>query len=162
MMDKKIQDAFNDQVNEETFSSYLYLSMSAWFDSVNLHGFAHWMRSQAREETGHAMKFFKHIIERGGRVELKAVAQPQAVWASPLEAFEAAYKHELHITSRIGTLMAMALEQKDYASQSFLKWFVDEQVEEEANTDGVVQKLRMAGEAAGALFIIDRELAARS
>lgn len=161
MISKKIQDEFNAQIGEEMFSAHLYLSMSAWFESVNLRGFANWMRVQAGEESAHAMKFFGFICERGGRVELGAVAKPQAEWKTPLEAFEAAFAHEQHITSRIDSLMTLAVSEKDYASQSFLKWFVDEQVEEEAHADEIVQKLKMTGGAPGGLYIIDRELAGR-
>lgn len=161
MISKKIQDEFNAQIGEELFSSHLYLSMSAWFESVNLRGFAHWMRVQAGEESAHAMKFFDFICERGGRVEMGAIAKPQTEWKTPLEAFEAAFAHEQHITSRIDGLMTLAVSEKDYASQSFLKWFVDEQVEEEAHADEVVQKLKMTGGAPNGLYIIDRELAGR-
>lgn len=161
MMVKKVQDAFNAQINEEIFSSYLYLAMSAWFESGNLAGFAKWMRIQSQEENAHAMKFFSHIIERGGKVALKAIAEPASIWKTPLEAFEAALAHEKHISARIDDLMNLAIVQKDHASASFLKWFVDEQVEEESHADAVVQKLRLAKDATGALFMIDRELAAR-
>lgn len=161
MISKKIQDEFNAQIGEEMFSSHLYLSMSAWFESVNLGGFSHWMRVQAAEESAHAMKFFDFICERGGRVELGAITKPQADWKTPLEAFEAALAHEQHITSRIDSLMTLAVSEKDYASQSFLRWFVDEQVEEEAHADEVVQKLRMTGDAPGGLYMVDRELAGR-
>ncbi len=161
MIAKIVQDDFNKQINEEIFSSYLYLSMSAWFESVNLPGFAKWMKVQSHEENIHAMKFFSHIIERGGKVALAAISKPAAVWKSPLEAFEAALAHEKHITARINGLMDLAIAEKDHASASFLKWFVDEQVEEEANAEAIVQKLRLAKDAAGALFMIDRELSAR-
>ena len=161
-MDRKVLDEFNAQINEEAFSAYLYLAMAAWFESVNLPGFAKWMRVQSQEETAHAMKFFSFIVERGGKVALKAVAQPAAKWKSPLEAFKAALAHEEHITARIGTLMDLSIAVKDHASASFLKWFVDEQVEEEAHAGAIVQKLTLAGDNTGALFMLDRELGARS
>lgn len=162
MIGKKLLDEFNLQINEEAFSSYLYLSMSAWFTSVNLPGFASWMSVQSREENAHALKFFSHILERGGRVGLEAIARPTPEWKTPLEAFEAALAHEKHITARISGLMDLAIAEKDHASASFLKWFVDEQVEEEANADAVVQKLLFTKDAPGALFMIDRELSARA
>lgn len=162
MMDRKVLDEFNAQINEEAFSAYLYLAMAAWFESVNLPGFAKWMRVQSQEETAHAIKFFSFIVERGGKVALKAIAQPTAKWKTPLEAFKAALAHEEHITARIGTLMDLSIAVKDHASASFLKWFVDEQVEEEAHADSIVQKLVLAGDSTGALFMLDRELGARS
>ncbi|HOA05406.1 MAG TPA: ferritin [Candidatus Fermentibacter daniensis] len=162
MIGKKLLDEFNAQINEEAFSAYLYLSMSAWFESVNLPGFASWMAAQSREENDHAMKFFSHILERGGKVSLEAIAKPTPEWKTPLEAFEAALAHEKHITGRINGLMDLAIAEKDHASASFLRWFVDEQVEEEASMDAVVQKLLLTKNAPGALFMIDRELAARN
>ncbi len=162
MMRDSTTKAFNSQIGEEVFSSWLYLSMAAWFESVNLPGFAGWMRVQSREETAHALKFFNYMTERGGRVELGSVAAPQQSWSSPLEAFEAAYAHELHISGCIDRLMDLALAEKDHASASFLKWFVDEQVEEEASADSIVQKLRLAKDAPGALLMLDRELGARA
>lgn len=161
MIKKKVQKAFNDQINEELFSSYLYLSMSAWFEDRNLPGFGNWMRVQAQEEVAHAMKFYHHILERGGEVKLQAISGPDTEWENPLSAFQAAYKHEQHITDRIDTLLELAIEEKDHAAQSFLKWFVDEQVEEEATADGVVQQLTLAKEAPGALFMLDREFGQR-
>ncbi|HRY61945.1 MAG TPA: ferritin, partial [Candidatus Fermentibacter sp.] len=101
MMDRKVLDEFNAQINEEAFSAYLYLAMAAWFESVNLPGFAKWMRVQSQEETAHAMKFFSFIVERGGKVALKDIAQPTAKWKTPIEAFKAALAHEEHITARI-------------------------------------------------------------
>lgn len=162
MISDKLQQELNIQINEELFSSYLYLAMSAWFESVNLHGFAHWMRVQAREENAHAEKFYKYIVERGGRVILKAIAEPKVEWASPLAAFEAAYSHERHITSRIYGLVDAATLEKDHATTNFLQYFVKEQVEEEASADGVVQILKMVGESTQGLFLLDRQLAARS
>jgi len=161
MIDKKMQKALGDQINAEMYSFYLYLSMSAWFESVNLHGFAHWMKIQSREEMAHAMKIYDFVIERGGRPDFAAIEKPAATWTTPLAAFQAAYKHELVITASIYKLAELAAAIKDHATASFLKWFIDEQVEEQANSDAVVQKLRLAGDATGALFMIDRELAAR-
>jgi ferritin len=161
MIKKKIQDAFNKQINEEIFSSYLYLSMSAYFESENLKGFANWMRVQAQEELVHAMKFFAFIADRGGQVILAGLKAPQTRWASPLAAFEAAYKHEQHITGRINDLVALSMKENDYASHTFLQWFVTEQVEEEASADEVVQKLKMVKSSPDALYMLDKEMGTR-
>ena len=162
MMKEPIEKAFNEQINAETFSAYLYWSMSAWFETINLSGAAAWMRAQAQEEMLHAMKFFHHINERGGAGKLTAIEAPQTEWDSPLAAFEAAYKHEQYISQRIDDLVTLAREQKDYACESMLQWFTDEQVEEEATVDQVVQQLKLSKEAPGALFMIDRELGQRT
>jgi ferritin len=157
----KLQKALNDQINAELFSSYLYLSMSAYFESQDLPGFANWMRVQAREEDLHVQKFFDYIVERGGRVMLEAIAKPRTEWGSALEAFEEALAHERSISARISDLVELALEQKDRATHSFLQWFVDEQVEEEASADQVVKAVRLGGGQPVAMLMLDRELAAR-
>jgi ferritin len=162
MIKDKIQQEINKQINEEFFSAYLYLSMAAHFKSVNLNGFANWMYIQYQEEIEHGMKFFNYLDERGGKVELEAIEKPQIDWESPLAAFEAAYKHEQHITDRINSMMELAIEEHDHATQSFLKWYVDEQVEEEASTEEIVEKLRLIGESKNGLFMLDRELGQRS
>ena len=161
MISKKMQDALNKQINEEMYSSYLYLQMSAWFQSANLCGFAHWMQVQSQEETAHAMKLYSHILQRGGQVALAAIAEPEAEWASPLAAFEAAYKHERHITGCFDKLLALAAQAKDNAAAVFLQWYVTEQVEEEANASLIVEKLKSIKDAPGGLIMLDRELAAR-
>lgn len=161
MISKKMEKALNTQINEELFSAYLYLSMSAWFESINLKGFAGWMRIQAQEEVGHAMKIYGFIQERGGKVSLQAIKGPEIAWESPLAAFEGAYKHERHITGCIDKLVNQAITEKDHATSNFLQWFVGEQVEEEASADEVVQMLKLAGKQPGALFMIDRELGQR-
>jgi ferritin len=161
MISKKMQDAFVDQINEELFSSYLYMSMAAWFESRNLRGMAQWMRVQAGEEHGHAMKFFDEIVERGGRVKLAEIKAPQFEWKTPIEAFQAALSHEQHITKRINDLTDMAIKEKDHASEIFLQWFVKEQVEEEANADEIVHKFGFIGEAGHGLYMLDKELGAR-
>ena len=160
-MNEKIQEAFNDQINAELYSSYLYLSMAAYFASVNLPGFAHWMKCQAQEEVVHAMKFYDYMNERGGNVVLSAIEGPPTSWASPLNAFEEAYAHEQKVTGLINGLVDLAIEEKDHASNNFLQWFVAEQVEEEDTADGVVQSLKLAGTQGGGLFMIDRELGKR-
>lgn len=161
MINNKIQDALNKQINAELYSSYLYLSMSAYFQSINLNGFANWMRCQAQEELVHAMKFYNFINDRGGTVQLASIEGPPIKWDSPLHAFQDAYAHEGKVTSLINGLVDMAAKQKDHASVTFLQWFVNEQVEEEASADGVVQQLKLAGDAGSGLFMIDRELASR-
>jgi ferritin len=162
MISKKIEEAFNKQINAELYSSYLYLSMSTYFESLSLHGFAGWMRVQAQEEVVHAMKFYSFIVQRGGRVALKGIDAPPVEWASSLAAFEEAYKHEQHVTSLINTLVNLAGEEKDHASNPFLQWFVKEQVEEEASADEIVQQLRMVKDSAGAFIMLDKEMGKRS
>jgi ferritin len=162
MIKKEIQEAFNQQINEEIYSSYLYLSMSAYFESVNLQGFAGWMRVQAQEELVHAMKFYSFIHERGGKVVLKALKAPETEWPSPQGAFEAALKHEQHITGRINDLVALAMKENDHASAIFLQWFVTEQVEEEASAGEVLRKVTMIGDSPGPMFMLDRELGQRT
>ena len=158
---EKIESAFNEQINWELYSAYLYLSMSAYFLSINLNGFANWMRVQALEELTHAMKFFDFINERSGRVTLLETKAPPKEWESPLAAFEDAYEHEQFVSSRINELVNLALEEKDHASNNFLQWFVSEQVEEEASVDAVAQKLKLIGGDGGGLFMLDQELAQR-
>ena len=161
MLDEKIQIALNQQLNAELYSSYLYLSMSAYFQSVNLSGFANWMRIQAQEELVHAMKFYDFINERGSRVMLQPVEGPPTEWSSPLDAFENAYRHEQKVTGLINDLVNLAVKERDHATNIFLQWFVTEQVEEEASADGVVQKLKLLGDASGGLFMLDREMGQR-
>lgn len=161
MMKAKMNEAINKQINEEAFSSYLYLSMSAWFERQNLKGFANWMKVQAQEEAVHAKIFFNHIVERGGEVKLMAIAAPKTEWASPLEAFKDTLEHEKHITSCIHGLMDLALEEKDHAAAIKLQWFVNEQVEEEANAEELLAKVEMIGESKNGIFMMDRELQAR-
>jgi ferritin len=161
MLNKKVEKALNEQINAELYSSYLYLSMAAWFESQNLRGFASWMRVQAREENTHAMKFFDFVNERRGTVTLKEIGAPTREWKSPLAAFEAAFEHEQYITGRINDLVNLATAEKDHATAEMLQWFVKEQVEEEASADSIVQQLKMANNAPGALFMIDHILGER-
>ena len=161
MISKKMEAALNDQINAEFYSAYLYLSMVAYFESLNLPGFAGWMKVQTQEEIMHAMKIYDFINERGGRVKLTSLAEPPVEWESPLDAFEAAYKHEQLVTGRINDLVNLAIAEKDHATNSFLQWFVNEQVEEETSADKVVRELKMAENAPGAMFMIDRELGRR-
>ena len=161
MISPKIEKALNEQINAEMFSAYLYLAMVAYFQDKNLSGFANWMTVQNQEETFHAMKFFRYVSERGGRVTLGAIEKPQFDWESPLAAMEAAQKHEAYITGRINSLVDLAIKEKDHATASFLGWFVDEQVEEEDSVNEVVQKLRLLGSDGGGLFMMDRDMATR-
>jgi len=161
-MNERVEKAFNDQINEELFSAYVYLAMSAHFEAMNLEGFASWMKHQAEEEMEHAMRLFTHVNRRGGRVILKAIGEPPVEYGSPLEAFGKALAHEEHITGTINALYEIALEEKDYPAQQELAWFIDEQVEEEENAGRIVELLKMAGDNKGALLMLDRELAKRS
>ena len=161
MLKPPIQDACNKQINAELFSSYLYLSMAAYFESKDLPGMASWMRVQAQEEVVHAMKFFGFVNERRGRVILKSIGSPKTDWDSPLHVFEAAFKHECGITGLIDNLVDLAVSEKDHATQALLQWFVTEQVEEEATADAVVAKLKMVGDDSMGLIMLDKELGAR-
>jgi len=161
MIKEKNQDALNKQLNAELYSSYLYLSMSAHFESVSLKGFANWMRVQAQEELTHAMKFYDYIHERGGRATLTSIDAPQTQWDSPLAVFEHVYKHEQKVTGLINDLVDLALSEADHATNNFLQWFVTEQVEEESSADEIIQKIKLLGEARGGLFMLDQELKQR-
>jgi ferritin len=162
MLGKAVQDAMNEQIKNELYSAYQYLAMAAYCESANLPGFAHWMRTQAREETEHAMKFYDFILDRSGRVVLQTIDQPVADFSSPLEVFEQALEHEQMVTAMINDLYGLAVTENDYASQTFLQWFVTEQVEEEKNAGDVVETLKMVGDKSEALFLLDRELAGRA
>jgi ferritin len=162
MLPEKMENALNGQLNAELYSAYLYLSMNAYFRSVNLDGFANWMYYQAQEEVTHAMKFYDFINSRGGRVKLSQIDAPATEWNSPLAVFEATLEHEQKVTGLINDLVELALEEHDHATNIFLQWFVSEQVEEEESVGGVLEQLRLMGEAKGCLFMIDRELAKRS
>lgn len=158
---KKMADAFNDQIQAEFQSAYLYLSMAAWFEEESFGGFAHWMRKQYEEELEHAMKMFDYVVERGGRVELKAIEVPQKDWADAKTAFQDTYDHEQKVTSLIYKLVDMAIKEKDHASTEFLSWFVKEQVEEEATASGILAKLEMAGGATPPLLALEHQLGTR-
>ncbi|MBC8469279.1 MAG: ferritin [Planctomycetes bacterium] len=161
MISKKMEEALNEQVNAELYSAYLYLSMESYFKSQNLNGFANWMRVQTQEEVAHATKIYDFINERGGRVTLKAIEGPQTEWDSALAVFKAAYEHEQKVTGLINNLVDLAIKEKDHATNSFLQWFVNEQVEEEASADEIVQQLKMMENAPGGMFMLDRELGQR-
>ncbi len=161
MISKKMADAINGQINKEIYSAYLYLSMSAWSSAKNLKGFAGWFAAQAKEELGHALKFYKYLEEQGAAIRLQAIEAPTATFASPTAAFEATLKHEQFITQSIHKLMDQAIAEKDHATQIVLQWFITEQVEEEANATAIVEKLRLVGEHPHGLFMVDHELSAR-
>lgn len=161
MISEKMQAAFNDQINKELYSEYLYLSMAAYFDSLGLKGFANWMRVQVKEERTHAMMMYTYVHDAGGRVLLQPIEGPPTEWESPLKAFEHTLEHEQFVTSRIHHLMDLAIEEKDHASAAFLQWFVTEQVEEEANATEISQELRLIGNNGQGLLMKDRELATR-
>jgi ferritin len=161
MLSKKLEDALNEQINYETYSAYVYAAMAAYFESVDLPGFASWMKIQVQEEMFHTTKFFHFVFERDGRVRLGAIDEPPFEWDSPLAAFQNAYEHECGVSKRIHALVDLAREEKDHAVENFLAWFVTEQVEEEASTKAVVQQLKFIGDDRQGLFMIDRELGAR-
>jgi ferritin len=161
MLNKTVQDAINQQIKNEVFSAYLYLSMSGYFESVNLPGFASWMRVQYYEELGHALKFFDFVNARGGRVSLYAIDQPTSDFQSSLDVFQQALEHEQKVTGMINNLYALAVKENDYPAQVLLQWFISEQVEEEKTATNIVQQLRMIGDNGSALLILDRELGAR-
>jgi len=161
MLSKKAQDAINEQIKNELYSGYLYLSMSSYFEASNLPGFAHWMRVQAEEEQAHAMKFFDFVNDRGGRVVLQAIDQPPVEFKSPLAVFEQTLEHEKKVTGLINKLYELALKENDYPTQVMLQWFIDEQVEEEKNATQIVETLKMTGETGQALIMLDHALAKR-
>ena len=143
MLNRKMETALNKQINAELYSGYMYLAMSSYFETINLPGFAAWLKAQAGEELAHAMKLYGHVVERGGTVALAAIDKPPAKWASPLKAFEAVYAHECKVTGMINKLADTAAAENDHATSVFLQWFISEQVEEEASADAVLQKLKL-------------------
>ncbi len=162
MLNDEIGKGINDQINAELYSAYLYYSMAAFFESLSLKGFCHWLRVQALEEMTHVQKFFAYLNDRGSRVLLQPIEAPPAEWESPLAVFEAVYAHEVEVTGLINKLMDLALSKSDHASVSFLQWFVSEQVEEEATADEVFQKLKLVEKTEGGLFLLDQEMDQRS
>ena len=161
MISNKMNDALNAQVNAEMFSSYLYLSMSAWCNERSLSGFGNWMRIQAQEELFHGMKIYDYLLERGGQVKLATIDQPSSEWASPLAVIEEVAQHEAKVTGLINDLMEVAIQEKDHASNIFLQWFVEEQVEEESSVGEVLERLKMIGDASAGMFAMDMELGKR-
>lgn len=160
-MDKKLQEAMNEQIKNELYSAYMYLSMAAYFDSMNLDGFASWMKHQAKEEYEHAMKFYEHLNDRGEKVVLKALDQPPFDFSSPLEVFEETLKHEKKVTRMIEELYSLAGKLNDNAALIMLQWFIKEQVEEEKTATSIVDRLKMVGDKPQALLMMDGKLGQR-
>ena len=161
MINTAMQNAMNEQIHKEFFSAYLYLSMAAYFEEKNLAGFAHWMRIQEAEEREHAMKFYNFVLERGGKVILKALEAPKTEWKSTLELFEEAAAHEAMITASIHALYELAMKEKDYSALTMLQWFITEQVEEEKNTADIVANLKLIEDRGTAVLMLDHHLAKR-
>jgi ferritin len=161
MINKKMSDAINNQIQEELYSSYLYLSMAAHFECENLPGFANWMKVQEKEEREHAMKFYNYLYERGSSVVLKAIQQPPSKFKKPIDIFRQVLEHEQKITSLIEKLYELAIKEKDYASQVMLQWFIKEQVEEENNDMEIINQLEMVGDAPAMMMMIDKKLGER-
>jgi ferritin len=162
MVSKKVLDALNSQVNKEMASAYLYMAMSAKSAELGFRGFAHWFMVQYHEEMFHAMKLFAFIQDRGGEVKLAAVEEPKGDFSTPLAMFERTYDHEKFVTKSIHDLYALAVEEKDYATHSFLQWYVAEQVEEEKNDTDILGMLKMAGGNPAGLMFVDKELGSRN
>jgi ferritin len=158
MLSDRMLGALNEQINAELGSAYQYLAMAAFFESLNLEGSAHWMKRQSREEVEHAMRIFEYVHDRDGRVSLGAVAQPQNQFDGPLAVWEAVLKQEQGVTARIHALYALATEEKDYATEVMLQWFVNEQVEEEKQAKSILEQVRMIGASSSAILFVDRHL----
>ena len=161
MIKKPVLDEFNEQIKHEMESAYLYLAMAAWFDSRSLNGMATWMKSQATEEMGHAMRFYNHILDRDGKVVLEPLGIKKLEWNSPVQAFEEALAHERFITERINHLVEVAHSNKDSAAHNFLEWFVEEQIEEEATASKICDDLKLVGDSGYGVLMLDRELGQR-
>lgn len=161
MIKKKMEDAINKQIVKEMFSSNLYLSMAAYFHTINLNGFANWMRLQAQEEMTHALKFFDYLLDRGSSVSIGKIEAPKKAWSSPLNAFEESLAHEISITESINDLADLSISLKDHATHNMLQWFIQEQVEEEATVNEICDRLRLAEGSPGGLFILDHEMKQR-
>jgi len=162
MLNKKIEKEINEQIRLELESAYLYLSMSSYLSSINLNGFAHWMRMQFEEEQMHAMKMYDYVIERGGRIKLEAIASQQDTWNDIIEIFEHTLSHEQGVTARINFLVDLAIEERDHATVNFLQWFIDEQVEEEASVEELLGQLQLINGKGTGLFMLDREAKLRT
>lgn len=161
MLSKSILKEMNEQIKHEFYSAYLYLSMAAYAESINMAGVANWYHIQAGEELEHGMKFFEHIVERGEKVELLAIDKPVVNFPSVKATFDQSYEHELKVTARINLIYNLAVQEKDYASQIFLQWFITEQVEEEKNASEIVGMLKMIGDNVNGLFALDHQLSKR-
>ena len=162
MITKKMVNELNTQINKELYSAYIYLSMAAYSEHIGLKGIANWFTVQYKEETEHAMRIYKYIQEQGAQVRLQAIEQPQTDYKSPVDIFEKTLAHEQYVTKSINGLVDLALKENDHATQIFLQWFVSEQVEEEANDHEILDKLKLIGESGGGLYMLDKELGART
>jgi ferritin len=162
MLKDKIEKALNAQMNFELSSSYLYLAMAAYFESENLSGFAHWMKIQSGEEYGHAMKIYSYINQRNGRVNLSKIEAPKSAWKDAAEVFSETLKHEQKVTSTIDDIVNLTITEKDHATNTYLQWFVTEQVEEEATAMNILEKIKMVGNNKNGLFLLDREMGMRA
>ncbi|MCK4762844.1 MAG: ferritin [Candidatus Aminicenantes bacterium] len=162
MINDKIEKMINEQMNFEIYSAYIYKAMGAYCDSIDLTGFANWFKIQVDEEMFHAQKMYDFLLERGGRPFFTQIAAPPKDWDSVKAAFEHALDHERIVTDRINKIMTAAIGENDHASRSFLNWFVDEQVEEEANVDSILKKLELVKESGHGIFLMDKDLAART
>jgi len=161
MIHKSIEDALNTQINLEQYSSQLYVAMSAHCDSKSFRGFGHWLRVQAQEETAHAMKLVTFVLDRGGQLELKPLSAPPKDFGTIIQVFEKILEHEKSITTSINALFELSRQQKDYASEITLQWYVTEQVEEEANVGQILEQLRAVGEKGGGIWYLDSKMGKR-
>lgn len=161
MISNPLMKEMNEQVKHEFYSSYLYLSMAAYAESLNMTGVAHWFKLQAEEEMEHGMKFYEYILDRGGKVELQAIDKPPVKFASVKEIFDMSYAHEQKVTARINLIYSLAVKENDFAAQAFLQWFVVEQVEEEKNASQIAEMLAMIGDNTNGLFALDHQLSKR-
>lgn len=161
MISKKMEKAFNDQINAELYSEYLYLAMSAYCETIDLPGFASWMLQQSIEERIHAMRFYNFVFDRDGRVELEAIKKPQVEYKSLLDMFENVLKHEQLVTKLIHELYELAVKENDYAAQVELQWFIAEQVEEEKTAKDIIQQLKWVGDKSTALYMLDQKMGER-
>ena len=162
MLNPKVQDAINEQINAELYSAYLYLSMAQYFEAEGLAGFANWFKIQFQEEQAHATIFMNYVNQRGGRVMLKAIDAVPTTWDSPMEVFRATLEHEQKVTALINSLYTLAMQEEDYATRDRLYWFVGVQVEEEDNCRALIDKLRLIGDNGMGLYMLNTELAART
>lgn len=161
MISEKLENMLNDQLNRELFAGYLYLSISAYFESINLPGFANWFKVQAQEERDHAMIIFNYINRVGGRVRLMPIEGPKVEFASIKETLEASLEHERFVTGSINNIMDASIQEKDYKTESFLKWFIDEQVEEEDNAENNLRRYELVENDGKGILMLDSEFAAR-
>ena len=161
MINKEVYTVLNEQINKELYSAYLYLSMSAYFSDLGLLGFANWMRIQFQEEQAHGMLIYDFVVNRGEKVVLTAIDAPNSNWDCPLSVMKEVLEHEVYVTSLINNVITVAELHKDRATMSYMNWFVDEQVEEEANSQDIISKLKLIGDDKSALYLLDKDLSAR-